>query len=164
MSDILRVLLSDMWHHVFYRTLPRFQRKTLHYLNILCRRVNSAGCLFLVSPIHERWRWRMPSSGMLRRVALVRTDVSEEPIVSIIRVTRIGEVSHLIFLRSVRRLLLKANVVPSSQLPVTLMMETLVSSETSVPTRAAQRNIPEDGIFHSHCWRENLKSYIWWWR
>jgi demethoxyubiquinone hydroxylase (CLK1/Coq7/Cat5 family) len=33
----------------------------------------------------------MPSSGMLRRVALVRTDVSEERIASIIRVTRIGE-------------------------------------------------------------------------
>jgi hypothetical protein len=34
---------------------------------------------------------RMPSSGMLRRVALVRTDVSEERIASFIRVTRIGE-------------------------------------------------------------------------
>jgi hypothetical protein len=33
----------------------------------------------------------MPSSGMLRLVALVRTDVSEERSASIIRVTRIGE-------------------------------------------------------------------------
>jgi hypothetical protein len=33
----------------------------------------------------------MPSSGMLRRVALVRTDVSEERMASIITVTRIGE-------------------------------------------------------------------------
>jgi hypothetical protein len=33
----------------------------------------------------------MPSSGMLRRVALVRTDVLEEPSASFIRVTRIGE-------------------------------------------------------------------------
>jgi hypothetical protein len=33
----------------------------------------------------------MPSSGMLRRVALVSTDVSEEPSASIIRVTRICE-------------------------------------------------------------------------
>jgi hypothetical protein len=33
----------------------------------------------------------MPSSGILRVVALVRTDVSEELSASIIRVTRIGE-------------------------------------------------------------------------
>jgi hypothetical protein len=33
----------------------------------------------------------MVSSGLLRRVALVRTDVSEEPGASIIRVTKIGE-------------------------------------------------------------------------
>jgi hypothetical protein len=33
----------------------------------------------------------MPSSGMLRHVALVRADVSEERSASIIRVTRISE-------------------------------------------------------------------------
>jgi hypothetical protein len=33
----------------------------------------------------------MASSGILRRVALVRTDVSEELSASFIRVTRIGE-------------------------------------------------------------------------
>jgi hypothetical protein len=33
----------------------------------------------------------MSSSGMLRRVALVRTDVSEERSASFVRVTRIGE-------------------------------------------------------------------------
>jgi hypothetical protein len=34
---------------------------------------------------------RMVSSGLLRRVALVRTDVSKELSASIIKVTRIGE-------------------------------------------------------------------------
>jgi hypothetical protein len=34
---------------------------------------------------------RMVSSGMLRRVALVRADVSDELSASFIRVTRIGE-------------------------------------------------------------------------
>jgi hypothetical protein len=38
----------------------------------------------------------MSSSGMLRRVVLVRTDVSEERSVFIIRVTRIGELETLV--------------------------------------------------------------------
>jgi hypothetical protein len=39
---------------------------------------------------------RMPSSGMLRRVALVRTEVSEELNASLIRVTRIGELGTIL--------------------------------------------------------------------
>jgi tRNA A37 threonylcarbamoyladenosine dehydratase len=69
----------------------------------------------------------MASSGMLRRVALVRTDVSEKLSASLIRVTRIGELGTLAItsnLRtSVRQLLVTATVVPSSPILVTLMRE-----------------------------------------
>jgi hypothetical protein len=112
----------------------------------------------------------MTSSGMLRRVAPERTDVSEELSSSIIRVTKIGELgtallylatdSHCeeIFLRSLRLLLVRASVFPSSPSIFTLMKEALSSSETTVLTRATRRNISEDAILHSHrC--EDLKSY-----
>jgi hypothetical protein len=101
----------------------------------------------------------MVSSGMLRRVALVRTDVSQEFSAFFMRLTRIGEVgTTLAVTSSLRRLLVTANVVPSSPILVTLMKEALGSSETSVHTRATGRNIPEDDFFHSRR-RENLKSY-----
>jgi multidrug efflux pump subunit AcrB len=68
----------------------------------------------------------MASSGMLRREAFVRSDVSEELSAFIIRVIRIGELVttlvYFVFLRSVRRLLVPANVVPLSPILVTLMM------------------------------------------
>jgi hypothetical protein len=47
----------------------------------------------------------MSSSGMLRRVALVRTDVSEELSASIIRVTRIDELGTALAETSNRRTL-----------------------------------------------------------
>jgi hypothetical protein len=49
-------------------------------------------------------RRRMSSSGMFRRMALVRTDDSEEHSASIIRVIRIGELRTLVVTSNRRRL------------------------------------------------------------
>jgi hypothetical protein len=103
----------------------------------------------------------MVSSGMLRRVVLVRTDVSEELSASFIGVTRIGELGRTLAVTSnrssVRLLLVTVSVVPSSPILVTPMKEALSPSGTSVLTRSTRRNILEDAILHSHR-RENLKS------
>jgi hypothetical protein len=71
---------------------------------------------------------------------------------------RIGELGTTSAVTS-NRFLVTANVVSSSMILLTLMMEALSSSETSVPIRAKRSNIPEDYNLHSHR-RVNLKSYI----
>jgi hypothetical protein len=76
-----------------------------------CRLVRGYQCSRQLVPLHHtapQTRWpeskvkykihttrTITSSGMLRRVVLVRTDVSEELSASIIRVTRIGAVGTL---------------------------------------------------------------------
>jgi hypothetical protein len=83
----------------------------------------------------------MVSSGLLRRMALVRTDVSEEPGASFIRVTKISELGTIQAATSNRRTLRRNTNTTWSGL-----------------TRATRRNNPEDAILHSRR-RENLKSY-----
>jgi hypothetical protein len=80
----------------------------------------------------------MLPSGMICRVALVRTDILDEHITSIIRVTRIAKLGTA--LTAINQHMLRRNV-------------------TSVVTRAKWRNIPEDSILHNQH-HENLKSYI----
>jgi hypothetical protein len=75
----------------------------------------------------------MPFSGILRPVALIRTDVSGERIASI---------------RCLLRLLVTANAVASSPILLTLMIEVIRSSETSVLTRVKRRNILDGGILN----------------
>jgi hypothetical protein len=59
----------------------------------------------------------------------------------------------------VHRLLVIVNVVPSSPILVTPMMEVLRCSEMPAVPRDTWLHISEDGILHSDR-RENLKSYI----
>jgi hypothetical protein len=94
---------------------------------------------------------------MLRRVALVRTDFSEELSASIIRVRRIGELGTTLAVTSNRRTLRRntkklvtASVVPSSPILVILMKEAQVPPKRRFLKEAARRNIPEDAILHSH--------------
>jgi hypothetical protein len=95
---------------------------------------------------------------MLRRVALVRTDVSEERSASIIRVTKIDELGTLAVTSNRRNAtFVKTDVseersasiirVIKSTIFVILMMEALRFSETSGQARATRYQVHE-GIFN----------------
>jgi hypothetical protein len=112
--------------------------------------------------INPTWKgkiWRLSYSGMLRFVALVKTDVSEECNSSIISVTRIDYLGITLAITSNRRTLRRNSIAPSWPIPVTLMMEAIRSPETSTLTRDTRRHIPEGGSLRSHR-REFLKPYI----
>jgi hypothetical protein len=59
--------------------------------------------------------------------------------------------NYVVVLRSVLRLPVIGNVAPSPLILVTLMMEAILSSETSVHRRPIRLNIPEDGIIYMLC-------------
>jgi hypothetical protein len=97
---------------------------------------------------------------MLRRAALVGTDVSEEGTASIDKNRRARNTvsKRLATEAGSVLLLLGSGNVPRSPILVTLMMEVKRFFKTSVLTRSTRRYIPEDEILHSHH-RENLKSH-----
>jgi hypothetical protein len=88
----------------------------------------------------------MPSSGMIRHVPLVRRYLPPK--------RRLLQEPHNTSQKTafstcrcyLLRLLVTANVVPITSILATLMIEALLSSETSVFTRAARYNIPEYSI------------------
>jgi hypothetical protein len=61
-----------------------------------------------------------------------------------------------VFLRNVLRLLVTAEVVPSSLILFTLKMEGMRSSEMSAFARTALCHIPEDGLLHTAVKTSNL--------
>jgi hypothetical protein len=101
--------------------------------------------------------WRMPSSGIWRRIDLVWTDFSEERIASIFRAEKSANEEPV--WAGGCRLSPPAHTGSSFADFSALKMEVIRSSETSVYTKYTRRHNPEDGILHSPR-RENLKSYF----
>jgi hypothetical protein len=64
-----------------------------------------------------------------------------------IKVSSNYQSSHIVCLRCVLRLLATANVVPSSPIHISVMMEAIRSSETRVTKNATRRHIPEMTFF-----------------
>jgi hypothetical protein len=89
----------------------------------------------------RRWLWRMPSSGKLRCVVRVRTDVLKERIASIIRVRRIGVLETTLAVNSDRTMLQLTLFLTRRFL--SSWLEMIHSSDTSVLTSVTLRHISE---------------------
>jgi hypothetical protein len=89
----------------------------------------------------------MVSSGLLRRVALVRTDVSEEPGAYFIRVTKIGELGTTLAATSNRRTLRRREVS-------CFMVCSLKTENIDVETFSMLIN------YHEKCRSISMHSYV----
>jgi hypothetical protein len=114
--------------------ISRFHLRTIwsgYYCTGACLDVWIKAVICKIRGFSRRWLWIIASSGILRRVALVRTDISEELSACLLRLTFL---LHRFFSPWWWR-----RYVPPKR-------------------RFFRLNTPEDTIIHSHH-RENLRSY-----
>jgi hypothetical protein len=100
----------------------------------------------------QRWVWKISSSGMLRRVALVRADVSGKHSVSIIRVRRICE------LRTTLAVTRNRSTLRAHRFLSLWWWKNYVLAKRRFLQEPHSVTLQKNNISHSHR-RENLKSY-----
>jgi hypothetical protein len=130
-----------------YKARPGFEAKEPSVKDKLLMKVEHCDTRYFGSyttnwkmALFQKYSLIIPSSGMLGLVTLIITDASEE--LSIIWVTRIGEIGTLAIISNRR----------------TLIMEAIRCSETWVLNKSST-TFQKDGILYIHS-REKLKAYI----